>query len=184
MDEENEKVNIISESSKPLHTRMARFGTIFINNNGDVYEVDAKDILCGFVAELDRRNLVLSDSIDRHQFLMEMYVTNILSLKFNHPADLIESNDVEDLTENNELFRLMQQYTIYPIWDLYKLSLKEFLDQPCKDIRFQLKMARDLQKLNKANPIVEDEEMIALDETHQISRSQLEAGGPVFKKSF
>ena len=151
-----------------------------------MFEIDAKDVLCGFIAELDQRNLVLSDAIDKAQFLMEMYVTNILSLKINSPMDLIQSNDVEDLTENTELYRLMQQYTVYPIWDLYKLNVNEWLDQPWKDLQFQLKMAKAFKKLTDIKPDLgeNDEDVIAVDETHVIQRAMIEGAKPAFKRNF
>lgn len=186
LDEENAKVEVIDSSNKPLHTRLARFGTVFFSTHGEAFEVDAKDILCGFIEELDRRNQVLTDVVDKAQFLMEMYVTNILSLKVTSPSDLIQSNDVEDLTLNNELYKLMQQYTVYPIWDLYKLSLNDWLDQPPKDMEFQLKMARAFKKQTEVknnNPLDEDNlENVAVDEAQIVA--QIEQAKPTFKRNF
>lgn len=186
LDEENEKVRHLTSSSNPMHTRLARFGTVFVTANNEVYEVDARDILCGFVQELDNRNLVLSESIDRAQFMMEMYVTNILGITINDPSDLISTNDVEGLTENNELNKLTQQYTIYPIWDLYKLNLNEWLDQPPKNLEFQLKMAMAYKAANTKTELLGEEDEIVMDETHRVERATLveDEYKPKFKRQF
>jgi hypothetical protein len=172
-------------SSKPAHTRYAKFGLVYLNVNNILVEVDAKDILCGYVEELDRRNMVLTDALDRKQFLMEMYVTNVLGLTINEPYDIIASNDVEDLPEHTLRFKLMQQYTVLPIYDLYKLNWKEFFDQDWADIEFQIKMARKFQQASKikGNP-EDDEEDIMVDESHVINMKTSEVKRPAFKKHF
>ncbi len=147
--------------------------------------MDAKDILCGFIEELDRRNISLTDSIDKFTFMMEMYVTNILSLKFSDPFDLQASNNVEDMTYNTELFRLMQQYTVYPIYDLYKLNVNEWLDQPAHIVRFQLEMAREFKAANKQVNLSEGEDDIIIDETHKVNRTTMAGDDPLpFKRKF
>lgn len=118
---------------------------------------------------------------------MEMYVKNILELPVNEPYDLIKSNDVEDLTEHTQLYRLMQQYTVYPIYDLYKLNWKEFINQSWAEIEFQLKMARKFQKDSAINKNILDDgnNDIALDESHVVNTVTNEVKvRPNFKKSF
>lgn len=187
MDEGNLKVSDYDNSRKPTHTRSARFGTVFLNSSNVLIDVDAKDILCGFIAELDKRNLVLTDAGDRFEFLMEMYVSNILELTINEPYDLIKSNDVEDLTENTQLYRLMQQYTVYPIYDLYKLNWLEFVNQSWAEIEFQLKMARKFQQDSKVkkDDFEDGENDVVLDESHIVNKATSEVRlKPTFKKHF
>lgn len=149
-------------------------------------EVDAKDILVGFIAELDKRNLVLETAESRFEFMMEMYVTNILERTVKDPFDLICSNDVEDLSENTMLFQWMQQYTVYPIYDLYKLNVNEWLDQPVHIIEFQLKMAKQFQVRSKKdanNMIGGDGKTIMMDEAHELNTVTNEVKH-TFKKQF
>lgn len=118
---------------------------------------------------------------------MEMYVRNILELPVNEPFDLIKSNDVEDLTEHTQLYRLMQQYTVYPIYDLYKLNWIEFINQSWTEIEFQLKMARKFQKDSAINKdlLNDGNNDVVIDESHIVNVATNEVRArPNFKKSF
>lgn len=173
-----------STSLKPLHTRAANFGTVYIGANNKTYALDTSDLLCSFISELDERGVYLTTSAERHAFLMEMYVTKVLGLNLRDDFSLIESNNVEDLSHNTEYYRTMQQYTILPIWDLYKLTWDKFIEQPWVDIQFQLKMARKFKEstaTHKPGELESIEREVMLDESHI---AKVAAEEPQFKRNF
>ncbi len=139
------------------------------------------ELLCSYIAILDERNVTLTTAADRHEFILEMYVSNVLKLPVRDGFDLYASNDVEDLTYNTEYFRLMQQYTILPIYDLYKLNVIEWLNQPWPEIQFQLKMARHYQSImsKASNDLAKENESIMIDESHRYEMKR-----PEFKRNF
>ena len=165
-----------------MHTRSANFGIVYTAPNGQHYALDTAELLCGFIQTLDERNIYLTTASERFEFLMEMYVTQVLGLNVVDAFDLIKSNDVEDLSYNTDYYRIMQQYTIYPIYDLYKLSWDKFIEQSYRDIQFQLKMAREYQTATKPNVNQDPEEQeIMVDESHA---AKVATAQPRFKKSF
>lgn len=171
-----------SASAIPKHTRLANFGTVYIDTRGKQYELNTTDLLCGFIQKLDERNIYLSTAAERFEFLLEMYVTDVLGLPVNSAFDLIASNNVEDLYYNTHFYRTMQQYTILPIWDLYKLTWDKFIAQPYPVIEFQLRMARAYKEsVERLGNPGDDEKEIMLDENHKVS---IPTKHPEFKRSF
>lgn len=149
--------------------------------------MDPFDLLKLYVKILDDRNLVLTTPDSRFEFMQEMYVIHVLGRKIESAFDLIASNDVEDLSQNTRKFQLMQQYTIYPIWDLYKLTWDKFYEQPMEDIEFQIKMAKKFQTESKAagKDLLEDENIVAIDESTKVNTLTNEViQNHQFKKSF
>lgn len=149
--------------------------------------MDPIDLLKLYVKILDDRNLVLTTPDSRFEFMQEMYVTHVLGRKVETAFDLIASNDVEDLSQNTRLFQLMQQYTIYPIWDLYKLTWDKFIEQPMEHVEFQIKMAKKFQIESKAagKNLLEDENTVTLDESTKVNMITNEViQNHQFKKSF
>ena len=181
LDKENEYVKRYEHSVVPLHTRSAKFGTVYVSHDGKTYDLELTDLLCGYVEELDKRNVYLTTAAERKAFLMEMYITHVLGLTYKDGFDLIKSNNVEDLTENTDYYRLMQQYTVYPIYDLYKLSWLDFINQSWKDIEFQLKMARQYNEgiAKMKNDMNNEETTVIVDERNKATIPERQ-----FKRNF
>lgn len=136
---------------------------------------------------LDDRNLVLNTPDARYEFLMEMYVTHVLGHEVKSPFDLIASNDVEDLSFNTRKYQLMQQYTVYPVYELYKLTWDKFFEQSMQDMEFQIRMAKKFQEESKAGQkdLLGGENTVAVDESHQIDLVTNEVSRIMpFKKNF
>lgn len=156
---------------------------MYVGGNGKNYALDVTDLLCGFIQELDNRNIYLTTASERFEFMMEMYVTQVLDNEVNDAFDLFRGSNKEDLPYNTEYYRIMQQYTIWPIYDLYKLTWDKFIEQSWADIQFQLKMARQWKEevSRETNKLAQEEKHIMLDESHSY---KLANEGPSFKKQF
>lgn len=160
-----------------------------LNINGkDYVDVDFETILNLVMEELEETDSYVEGVLDTHHYLSKKYTSKVLNVNVKDDWDPYAVNDVEGLNENTKYYEYMQLYSTYPVYDLYHLNWKEFIDQPEADVEFQLKMAKKLYQTQKSavDSLENENKVVQLDENTRIdlTTNKIVREQPKFKRNF